>query len=219
MSGRANPGNRSAGNKSGAVKAALITGGCAVLAAIITASVTLISNHSGHAPAPSSSTPGSTPAAGGTYRAVAGPSCNQGVTFTTDGPSGSGGWASLPGSATGGCGNALTHQTTGQAAGANWDFAPGVGATCTFQIYIPRSNEITTTDAIYQAWDTLTGQHTDGHRISPDSDQTENQEGNRGGVITLQFGPTKSGTMDLQLYDGNADNTYEVAGMVKATCD
>lgn len=110
----------------------------------------------------------------------------------------------------------MIHVTVDKDGAANWVFTPGVGATCTFQIYIPDSVRITANGVTYQAWETLPGNHTDVHRI--ETNVPENQKAHRGGMITITFGPTKTGTIDLQLYDDYADHTLEVAGMVTATC-
>ncbi|WP_433179625.1 helix-turn-helix domain-containing protein [Actinoallomurus sp. CA-150999] len=147
------------------------------------------------------------------WTATSGPSCATGHAVAIDT---TGSWTPLPGSATGGCGEALTHRTTDNSDGANWVFYPGVGKTCTFKIYIPNSTAITARNVTYQAWDTLPGKHFDPNRIG--GNVRADQFANRGGAITLTFGPTKNGTIDLQIYDNYQDNTVEVADTVAATC-
>jgi hypothetical protein len=102
----------------------------------------------------------------------------------------SGSWKPLPGTVTGGCGNALVHRTTGSGDGANWVFHLGVGKTCTFQIDIPDANAVTADNVTYQAWDTLPGQHSDPHRIG--GNVRADQRANRGRAITIAFGPAFS---------------------------
>ncbi|WP_345434239.1 hypothetical protein [Actinoallomurus vinaceus] len=155
-------------------------------------------------------TPAGSPQA---WSATSGPSCSTGHAMAIDT---TGSWTPLPGSATGGCGEALIHRTTDNGDGANWVFYPGVGKTCTFKIYIPNSNAITARNVTYQAWDTLPGKHYDSNRIG--GNVRTDQFANRGRSITLTFGPTKNGTIDLQIYDDYADKTVEVADTVAATC-
>ncbi|MBP2708597.1 hypothetical protein JOL79_32985 [Microbispora sp. RL4-1S] len=147
------------------------------------------------------------------WTATSGPACATGdaVALNT-----SGSWRPLPGGSTGNCGAALIHKTTDSGDGANWVFHPGAGKTCTFGIHIPNSNVITARNATYQAWDTLPGEHFDEHRIG--ANVSVNQRANRGGTITIEFGPTKNGTIDLQLYDNYPDRAVEAAGTVTATC-
>lgn len=167
-----------------------------------------------HNPAPgsSASTPESNTARPG-FRATSGPSCHTGnarAMFTN------GSWTPLAHSAAGSCGDAQIHLTTDSSKAANWIFTPGVGATCTFRIEIPKSSMITAYRATYQGWETPVGKHTDEHRIG--HNKTVNQEAHRGGTVTVSFGPTKTTMIDLQLYDDNRDYTHEVAGIVTASC-
>jgi hypothetical protein len=99
---------------------------------------------------------------------------------------------------------------------ANWYFTPGRNATCTFDISIPASSVITAYRATYQAWETRPGKHLDQYRIGTNA--SADQKAHRGGTITLTYGPTTTGLIDLQLYDDNADNTWETAGSVTAIC-
>ncbi|MEV0406778.1 hypothetical protein [Actinoallomurus sp. NPDC050550] len=147
------------------------------------------------------------------WTATSGPSCATGPAIPIDT---TGSWTPLPGSATGNCGEALTHRTTDNSNGANWVFKPGVGKTCTFKIYIPNSTAITARNVTYQAWDTLPGKHFPQNRIG--GNVRADQFANRGGAITITFGPTKNGTIDLQIYDNYPDHTIEVADTVAATC-
>ncbi|GLY79575.1 serine/threonine-protein kinase [Actinoallomurus iriomotensis] len=153
--------------------------------------------------------PASTPVA---WTARSGPSCSTAKAAMDT----SGSWEPLAGSGTGGCGDALIHRTTDSGDGANWAFYPGVGKTCTFRIDIPASDVITATNVIYQAWDTLPGKHTPEHRIG--GNVRTDQRANRGRAMTLSFGPTKTGTIDLQIYDDYAEHKIEAAGTVTATC-
>lgn len=147
------------------------------------------------------------------WTATSGPSCatRDAVAMDT-----SGSWVPLPGSATGRCGAALIHRTNDSGAGANWVFYPGAGKTCTFAIDVPDSSAVTARTATYQAWETVPGQHHDDDRIG--DNLQANQQAGRGKSITLTFGPTKNGTIDLQLYDNYPEHSTEVAGTVTATC-
>ncbi|GAA0369107.1 serine/threonine protein kinase [Actinoallomurus spadix] len=147
------------------------------------------------------------------WTASSGPSC---ATAGAVGMDTSGSWTALAGTATGSCGNALTHRTSDNAAGANWVFHPGAGRTCAFRIDLPNSTAVDANAVTYQAWDTLPGKHTDEHRIG--GNVRADQLASRGKAITLTFGPTKSGLIDLQLYDNYDDHRTEVAGTVTATC-
>jgi serine/threonine protein kinase len=146
------------------------------------------------------------------WTATSGPSCWTGNAYMDT----TGSWTPLPGSATAGCGNALIHRTSDSSDGANWIFSPGVGKTCTFQIFIPNSSAVTASRVTYQAWATIPGQHDGANRIG--ANVQANQQAHRGGTVTIKFGPTKSGMIDLQLYDDYPDHTIEVADRVTATC-
>ena len=145
--------------------------------------------------------------------ATSGPSCATGDALPMDT---SGSWQTLDGSASAGCGEALVHEATDSGDGANWIFHPGVGRSCTFRIHIPDSAVVTARNVTYQAWDTQPGDHRDANRIGRNA--YADQHANRGGVITLTFGPTKNGTIDLQLYDDHSEHATEVADTVVATC-
>ncbi|MDN3354328.1 serine/threonine-protein kinase [Actinomadura sp. DC4] len=147
------------------------------------------------------------------WTATSGPSCSTGHALAIDT---TGSWDPLAGTATAGCGDALIHRTTDSSDGANWVFNPGAGRTCTFRIDVPDSRRITADNVTYQAWDTLPGKHYDSHRIG--GNVRGDQRTNRGRAITITFGPTKNGTIDLQIYDDYADHTIEAAGTVTATC-
>ncbi|WP_345354907.1 serine/threonine-protein kinase [Actinoallomurus liliacearum] len=156
------------------------------------------------------STPVASPRA---WTAASGPSCSTGDAVAMDT---SGSWTPLAGTGTGGCGNALIHRTTDSSDGANWVFHPGVGKTCVFRVDIPNSSVVDASIVTYQAWDTIPGKHTDGHRIG--GNVRANQSANRGKALTVTFGPTKNGVIDLQIYDDYPEHRTEVAGTVTATC-
>ncbi|WP_345465508.1 serine/threonine-protein kinase [Actinoallomurus oryzae] len=152
-------------------------------------------------------------AAPGAWTARSGPSCSTGKAVAMDT---TGSWNPLAGSGTAGCGDALIHRTTGSGDGANWIFYPGVGKTCTFRIDVPASDVVTASNVIYQAWDTIPGKHTDEHRIG--GNIRTDQRANRGRAITITFGATKNGTIDLQIYDDYPEHEIEAASTVTATC-
>jgi hypothetical protein len=127
-----------------------------------------------------------------------------------------GSWHQLAGTATGGCADALTHKQTNDANTADWIFTPGAGRTCTFRAYVPNSSAITSTSATYKGWDTAPGRHDPADRLG---EVRADQQANRGGwMLVGSFGPTKTGTIDLQLYDDGSEPTVEVADMVTAAC-
>jgi hypothetical protein len=101
---------------------------------------------------------------------------------------------------------------------AIWDFYPGVNATCTFSIYIPKSSAVTDDNVTYQAWATIPGQHKDQDRIDGNQTVDQGEAARQGGVITITFGPTKTDLLELQLLDDTIGNKVEVAGQVTATC-
>ena len=154
-----------------------------------------------------------TPPAQAPWTAASGPGCATGRAMPLDT---SGSWTSLAGSATAGCGDALLHRTTESGAGANWVFFPGAGKTCAFRIDVPDSDAVTAGNVIYQAWDTLPGEHTPVHRSG--GNVRADQRANRGRAIAITFGPTRSGTIDLQIYDGYAEHKVEAAARATATC-
>jgi transcriptional regulator with XRE-family HTH domain len=155
-------------------------------------------------------TPNPSPPAGAL---TSGPSCATGAALPLDT---SGSWTTLAGSATAGCTQALIHEATDSGDGANWIFNPGVGKTCMFRVHIPNSAIVTAKNVTYQAWDSQPGEHHDVDRIG--DNVPANQQANRGGTITVTFGPTKNGTIDLQLYDDFSEHAIEVADTVTATC-
>jgi transcriptional regulator with XRE-family HTH domain len=127
-----------------------------------------------------------------------------------------GSWQALAGTAAAGCADALTHKQTNDANTADWILTPGVGRICTFRAYIPNSGVITSTNATYKGWDTAPGRHDPVDRLGQ---VRTNQQANRGGWMLIgSFGPTQTGTIDLQLYDNESDKTLEVADTVTATC-
>ena len=145
------------------------------------------------------------------FTATTGPSCSAaGATFDETGA-----WTPLPGTVPGNCG-ALEHETADNGQGANWIFNPGLNATCTFSISIPASNAITAYRVTYQAWETRPGKHYSQYRIG--TDFSADQVDHLGGTIKITYGKTATGMIDLQLYDDNADRTWEVAGPVTAVC-
>ena len=150
---------------------------------------------------------------GAVWTATSGPNCSTGDAFPMDT---SGTWTALEGSKSAGCGTALIHEAADDAAGANWIFTPGVGKTCTFRIHIPDSSVVTARNATYQAWETQPGEHEDEYRIG--GNVQANQQAHLGGTITLTFGPTRNGTIDLQLYDNHSEHAIEVADTVVASC-
>jgi hypothetical protein len=191
-------------------------GGVAALA-VATVGVILAVNLVG-TPESSGRTGGATGKAAGapptTWTAMSGPSCatvKKAVGIDTTGS-----WTPLAGSATDGCGEALIHRTSDNGDGANWIFNPGVGKTCTFHINIPDSKVVTADNVTYQAWDTRPGEHSKEHRIG--GNVREDQKANRGRAITIAFGPTKNGTIDLQIYDDSPGHEIEAAGVVTAEC-
>ncbi|GLY88259.1 serine/threonine-protein kinase [Actinoallomurus iriomotensis] len=189
-------------------------GAGAVAAVVLVAAGVVVALTAGHPSGADGRTggatrPASTPAA---WTARSGPSCSTAKAAMDT----SGSWKPLAGSGTGGCGDALIHRTTNSGDGANWVFYPGAGKTCAFRIDIPDSDVITATNVIYQAWDTLPGKHDPEHRIG--GNVRTDQRANRGRAMTLSFGPTKNGTIDLQIYDGYAEHKTEAAGTVTATC-
>jgi transcriptional regulator with XRE-family HTH domain len=144
---------------------------------------------------------------------TSGPSCSTGAALPLDT---SGSWTTLDGHASAGCSQPLIHQATDSGDGANWIFHPGVGKTCMFRVHIPNSNVVTARNVTYQAWDTQPGEHHDIDRIG--DNVHADQQANRGGTITVTFGPTKNGTIDLQLYDNFSEHAAEVADTAAAVC-
>lgn len=145
---------------------------------------------------------------------TSGPSCSTGNALPLDT---SGDWRTLDnGPTVPGCGQPLIHVATDSAAGANWIFHPGVGKSCSFRVFIPQSTVVTATNVTYQAWDSQPGEHHDIDRIG--DNVHADQRDNRGGTITVTFGPTKNGTIDLQLYDDFSEHATEVADTVTAIC-
>jgi hypothetical protein len=186
-------------------------GAGAIAAVVLIAAGTVVALTAGH-PSGAHGRTGAvtTPSA---WTARSGPSCATGRARAMDT---SGSWKPLAGTGTGGCGDALIHRTTDSGDGANWFFYPGVDKTCTFRIDVPDSDVITATNVIYQAWDTIPGEHTNEHRIG--GNVRTDQQANRGRAMTLTFGPTKNGTIDLQIYDDYPEHKIEVASTVTATC-
>jgi hypothetical protein len=145
------------------------------------------------------------------FTATTGPSCSAaGATFDETGA-----WTPLPGTVPGNCG-ALEHETADNGQGANWIFNPGLNATCTFSISIPASSAVTAYRVTYQEWETRPGKHSSQYKIG--TDHSADQVDRLGGTIEITSGKTATGMIDLQLYDDNADGTWEVAGPVTAVC-
>lgn len=161
-------------------------------------------------PAPQAAPQAALPAGGMT----SGPACSTGSALPLDT---SGDWRPLAGGATDpDCGQPLIHVATDSGDGANWIFHPGAGKSCQFRIFIPQSTAVTATNVTYQAWDTQPGEHHDIDRIG--DNVHADQRASRGGIITETFGPTKNGTIDLQLYDDFSEHATEVADTVTAIC-
>ena len=147
-----------------------------------------------------------TPAAPKTSMYYSGGSC--GTTWRMYGS-----WQDLPGSSIDGCGDGYTRTQTGNHGNIDWYFNPGTGVACTFRVYIPDSDSITTISAHYL----LYGSSDHSNQLHEHYMQ---QKGHGGTWLTFNSTPYSSttGSFDLFLYDDRDTGQEEVAAAATATC-